>query len=256
MQVSLVSPAAVTLQAPALAGLSPITLAQPWSVSRLAELFHVLRSSLRGFASRADARHRLSVLDVMPVDQLEALYEGAIGDLQRLLLQGPLVRQDLARDERRWADQLRQLIAAPTEQAQQLGILLALMRHRPTGWAWASRSGVAARCCRITSVIALRVSRCGSQPELRAAQADDDPVVSRWNGAAVRSPRRSGDGLVRDAGYQEMKSCSGLCAGAGRADVLDALGGLRAVVAQLWLMWNRCSCRPCSIPPWGRSPSC
>jgi len=63
------------------------------------------------------------------VDQLRPFYEGAIGDLQRLQLTGPLVQQDLAADEIRWRDQLLQRLEDPARAAERVNLLLALMPY-------------------------------------------------------------------------------------------------------------------------------
>ena len=102
-------------------------MAAPWSVARLIDLLREAEHQPTiTTAGGALARHRLSRfwLDA-PVDQLEALYEGELGSLQRLLLQGLLVQQDLAGDEQRWRDQLARGMAQAGEQVRQINWVLA-----------------------------------------------------------------------------------------------------------------------------------
>ena len=76
-----------------------------------------------------------------PSDCLETLYSGAIGGLQRLQLEGPLVRQVLAKDEQRWFDQLVHQLAVPEQKARQHNLLLAVIPYtRPGQFRWAIRS--------------------------------------------------------------------------------------------------------------------
>ena len=61
------------------------------------------------------------------------VYEGELGSLQRLLLQGSLVQQELAGDEQRWRDQLARGMAQPGEQVRQINWVLALMPYTRPG---------------------------------------------------------------------------------------------------------------------------
>ena len=133
-RIDLVSPTRVTLNPPARAGLDSSAIPSPWSVARLQTLFEALAhqpSSTSDQAARL-ARHQLSKFWLAaPVDQLRLLYEGEIGDLQRLQLTGPLVLQDLAADEIRWRDQLMQRLEDPNRAAERINLMLALMPYTP-----------------------------------------------------------------------------------------------------------------------------
>ena len=85
----LVAPARVTLTPPTHAGLEASAIPAPWSVARLQALFEALAHQPSKTSDQAArlARHQLSKFWLAaPVDQLQPLYEGAIGDLQRLQL--------------------------------------------------------------------------------------------------------------------------------------------------------------------------
>ena len=131
-RIDLVTPARGRLTPPARAGLDALVIPAPWSVARLQALFEALAhqpSTASDQAARL-ARHQLSKFWLAaPVDQLRPFYEGAIGDLQRLQLTGPLVHQDLAADEIRWRDQLLQRLEDPARAAERVNLLLALMPY-------------------------------------------------------------------------------------------------------------------------------
>ena len=98
-RIDLVAPGPVEIPPPARAGLQLDPVAAPWSVARLTDLLREAehQPTVTTLQAARLARHRLSRfwLDA-PVDQLEELYDGELGTLQRLLLQGSLVQQDLA----------------------------------------------------------------------------------------------------------------------------------------------------------------
>ena len=134
--IDLVAPAALRFPAPLRVGLDLAMPEQPWSVARLAGLFRDAQAqpSLSSLQAARVARHRLSLFWLTaPVDQLEALYSGAIGDLQRHQLEGPLVHQELASDERQWREQLAARMLRPEERSSHLNLLLALMPYTKPG---------------------------------------------------------------------------------------------------------------------------
>ena len=110
------------LAAPPLAVLVPRTLGldltlpeRSWSVARLEGLFKdaAQRPSQKSMDAARVARHRLSMFWLSaPVDQLEVLYAGPLGALQRLQRR---VRsyQPLSSDERQWRQLLADRIVLP-----------------------------------------------------------------------------------------------------------------------------------------------
>ena len=83
---------------------------------------------------RSFGRYQLSQFWLAaPVDQLQVLYGSSIGDLQRVLLGGPLVQQELAGDEQQWRDQLANKLNSSDQAAQRINVLLALMSYSPAG---------------------------------------------------------------------------------------------------------------------------
>ena len=130
--IDLVTPSRVALTPPARAGIDAFVIPAPWSVTRLQALFEALAHQPSTSSDQAArlARHQLSKFWLAaPVDQLRLLYEGEIGDLQRLQLTGPLVQQDLAADETRWRDQLLHRLEDPARAAERNNLLLALMPY-------------------------------------------------------------------------------------------------------------------------------
>ena len=136
-QVDLVKPRAETVPVPRRIGLDDrLQLAQPWSIARLTRLFEEAahQPSESTLQAARVARHRLSAFWISaPVDHLQPMYEGELGALQQLLLEGPLVRQGLALDEQSWAEKLHALLSDQHQQSRQLNILLALLPYTQPG---------------------------------------------------------------------------------------------------------------------------
>ena len=124
------------LDLPAMAGIDLSGTLRPWSVARLELIMReaAANPSLATLQAARQARHCLSAFWLAaPSDCLDALYAGSIGALQRLQLEGPLVRQDLASDEQRWFDQLLQQLASPDHKARQHNLLLAVIPYTRPG---------------------------------------------------------------------------------------------------------------------------
>ena len=131
------------LAAPPLAVTVPRTLGldltlpeRSWSVARLEGLFKdaAQRPSQKSMDAARVARHRLSMFWLSaPVDQLEVLYSGPLGALQRLQLKGPLCHQPLSSDERQWRQLLADRIVLPAERSRLLNLILALMPYTGPG---------------------------------------------------------------------------------------------------------------------------
>ena len=120
--------------APERAGIDPCPVQKPWSVSRLEVLFRSAdrQPSAATLLAARQARHCLSSFWLgAPVDQLEGLYCGAIGDLQRRQLEGPLPLQPLALDEQQWRDALLERLSDGQQSAHHGNVLLALMPYVP-----------------------------------------------------------------------------------------------------------------------------
>ena len=135
-QVDLVNPRAETVPVPRRVGLDRLQLSQSWSIARLTRLFEEAahQPSESTLQAARVARHRLSAFWISaPVDHLEQLYEGELGALQQLLLEGPLVRQGLSLDEQAWAEKLHALLGDQEQQSRQINILLALLPYTQPG---------------------------------------------------------------------------------------------------------------------------
>ena len=89
-----------------------------------------LQPSVVTLQAARQVRHRLSTFWLeAPTDHLEDLYQGALGSLQQELMQGPLMRQVLARDERQWLDQLTAALSQPDQKPRQANLLVAWMPY-------------------------------------------------------------------------------------------------------------------------------
>ena len=130
--VDLLAPRDLTITTPKRAGLSSMAIPRPWSIARLQTLFKTNEEqpSVSSDVAARMARYQLSRFWLAsPVDHLESLYAGCLGDLQRLQLTGTLVHQELALDEKRWRDQLLNRLDDPTCAAERINLLLALMPY-------------------------------------------------------------------------------------------------------------------------------
>jgi len=132
--VNLLEPHVAQVKPPARLGIDTRLSLRPWSIARLAAIFRdagrfPTAESLR---EARFARHCLSSHWLMaPVDLLQGLYEGPLGDLQRSLLEGPLPQQALAADELQWRDQLTAQLKQKAEAPERVNLLLALMAYYP-----------------------------------------------------------------------------------------------------------------------------
>ena len=231
-RIDLVAPARVALTPPARAGLETSVIPAPWSVARLQALFEALAhqpSTASDQAARL-ARHQLSKFWLAaPVDQLRLLYEGEIGDLQRLQLTGPLVQQELAADEIRWRDQLLQRLEDPARAAERVNLLLALMPYTQP-----RKLSVADPLSTLPDWL-LNDYCVYCEPDLAAPVGLLEPASE----LEPLTDRRGEEAMVwfRDeavvARMQEL--IQAYSADPTSTDTLEELAGLRRVLAQLWL---------------------
>jgi hypothetical protein len=114
---------------------SPRSMA--WTVSRLDRIVRRAHAHPADVQSQLEARHARHCLSQFwlnaPIDQLEALYGGPIGQTYRLLLQGPLPSQPLAGDESRWKQSLAKQLETHFEAPERLNLLLAVMTYCAPG---------------------------------------------------------------------------------------------------------------------------
>ena len=228
------------LELPPWAGLDLRLSERPWSVSRMSVLLQeaALQPSVVTLQAARQVRHRLSTFWLeAPTDHLEDLYQGALGALQQELMQGPLMRQVLARDERLWLDQLTATLAAGSEAkasesalgldayASAIGLTVVDPSHALPQWLLSDY---------------VRFCEPGLEEELNRPMAllepADPPQVEE---ITPLSNRRGEDAM---AWFKDEAALSRVVAlinqyGLNPADqdVLEELSGLRSVVAQLWL---------------------
>jgi len=239
-RIDLVTPARVSLTPPARAGLDASTIPAPWSVARLQALFEALAHQPSKTSDQAArlARHQLSKFWLAaPVDQLRLLYEGEIGDLQRLQLTGPLVQQQLAADEIRWRDQLLQRLEDPARAAERVNLLLALMPYtQPRKLSVADPLSTLPDwllndyCVYCEPDLAAPVGLLEpAQPQTPQTTHELEPLTDRRGEEAMVWFRD--EAVV--ARMQEL--IQAYSADPTAADTRQELAGLRRVLAQLWL---------------------
>ena len=241
--VDLLAPSASTIPTPSRAGLSSMAIPRPWSVARLQALFMALddQPSVSTDSAARIARHQLSRFWLSsPVDQLESLYEGALGDLQRLQLSGLLVHQDLALDEGQWRDQLLSRLEDPACAAERINLLLALMPYtRPRKLAVADPLKtlpdwlINDYCvyCEPDLVAPVGLLEPADQHDIEDAEVEvASKPISERRGESAMAWFRDADALAR---MQELIAAYG--ADSTNPSTCQELAGLRRVLAQLWL---------------------
>jgi hypothetical protein len=104
----------------------------PWSAVQLIHIFRQLsqqpdRASLEGARASRDCLSRFWL--AAPVDQLETLYAGPIGEAHRLLLAGILPALPLDPDEERWKATLTHHLLESFDRPESPNVLLALLPY-------------------------------------------------------------------------------------------------------------------------------
>ena len=235
------------LELPDFAGIDLAGAVRPWSVARLEAITREasVNPSAATLQAARQARHCLSVFWLAaPSDQLELLYASSIGVLQRLQLEGPLVRQVLARDEQRWCDQLQQQLADPDQKPRQFNLLLALMPYTRPG-----QLSVGAPLTTLPEwLLADYAAYC--EPELQLqrpvglleASNDEASNDAAANTLEELGPLTSQRGDEAMAWFRDDEAVTRMSALINRysldstdQEVLEELSGLRCIVAQLWL---------------------
>lgn len=109
----------------------------PWTVARLERIVRRANANPADGQFQLEGRHARHCLSRFwlqaPIDQLEALYAGPVGQVQRLLLHGTLPSQPLAADEEAWQQSLSQALLRDFSVPERLNLLLALMPYCPRG---------------------------------------------------------------------------------------------------------------------------
>ena len=237
-EINLVAASSVQIPPPLNVGIPMTPPTKPWSTARLAGLFREaqLQPSEASLKAARLARHRLSQFWLSaPVDQLEALYSGAIGDLQRLQLSSGLGQQAMARDETAWRDQLAQRMTQPEALSQQLNLILALMPYTKPGKLKLSNPIETLPSWLLRDYVSYCAPELKHQLEgpagllVPAEQPEIAPLTDR-RGEEALAWFRDEEVLSR------MKALMSLYEMAPNdRDTLEELSGLRKVLAQLWL---------------------
>ncbi len=236
------------LELPELAGINLTGALRPWSVARLELIMReaAVNPSLATLQAARQARHCLSVFWLAaPTDQLPELYKGPIGILQRLQLEGPLVRQALARDEQLWLAQLTRQLASSDQKPRQHNLLLAVIPYtRPGGFSignpleklpdWLIKDY--ADYCDMS----LQAQLQGPVGLLEAASEEaGQPVETILNQLQPLTEQRGDEAMACFRDKQAVARMTDLIERYGvhpeDREVLEELSGLRCIVAQLWL---------------------
>jgi hypothetical protein len=237
--IDLVAAAAVQVPPPAQLGISLAIPAQPWSVARLEGLFREAQHQPSPASVRAArlARHRLSQFWLTaPVDQLEAIYSGAIGDLQRLQLNSGLGQQELASDEQAWRDQLAAEMVKPEAISRQLNLILALMPFTKPGKLKLTDPIESLPNWLLGDYVAYCAPELKHQLEGPAGLLEPAEEETEFEPLSERRGEEALSWFRDEAVLNRMKALINLYGMAPEdAETLEELSGLRKVVAQLWL---------------------
>ena len=236
------------LELPELAGIDLTGALRPWSVARLELIMReaAVNPSPATLQAARQARHCLSVFWLAaPSDQLAELYSGPIGQLQRLQLEGPLVRQALARDEQRWLAQLTEQLASPEQKPRQHNLLLAAIPYtRPGGFRvgnpleklpdWLIED-YAAYCdpalqAQLQEPVGLLEAAREDVGESAEVTLDQLLPLTEHRGDEVMAWFRDEQAVERMTDLIERYSIH-----PEDTEILEELSGLRCIVAQLWL---------------------
>jgi len=250
-EINLVAASTVQIPPPLNVGIPMTPPTKPWSVARLAGLFREAQSQPSETSMKAArlARHRLSQFWLSaPVDQLETLYSGAIGELQRLQLNSGLGQQALAGDETAWREQLSQRMKHPDERSQQLNLLLALMPYTKPGKLKVNSPLETLPSWLLPDFVSYCAPELKLQLEGPAGLLEPADLSEQNNSLRDADEQQRFDPLTEQRGEEalawfrneevlnRMKSLVSLYGMAPEdRETLEELSGLRKVLAQLWL---------------------
>lgn len=135
--VNLVDDDSATTRRPANIGISRAPDPMPWTVSRLERIVRRANAQSQDEQFLLEARHARHCLSRFwlgaPIDQLETLYGGAIGQVYRMLLMGVLPSQPLADDENNWQQTLADRLVKDFKAPERINLLLAAMPYCQRG---------------------------------------------------------------------------------------------------------------------------
>lgn len=249
--VNLVDQPVPKVKPPSRLGLDPTPRPRPWSATRLATIFRDAQRqpTAESLQQARHARHCLSSFWLTaPVDQLEFLYAGVIGDLQRSLLAGPLPPQALAADEQEWRDQLARQLHDHAEAPERLNVLLAVMPYYPPGgmkveapleqlpdWLLSDYAGYSdpELKVRLQKPVGFLGPSVAAPLQRQPAQRDVLPVLSERRGQEAMAWFEQAEVVNRMAALINLYGLD-----PADAQTRAELTGLRSTIAQLWLDVN------------------
>lgn len=218
----------------------------PWTVARLERIVRRANASPGDAQFQLEARHARHCLSrfwlQVPIDQLEAVYAGPIGQVQRLLLHGSLPAQPLAADEEAWQQSLSQTLQRDFAVPERLNLLLALMPYCQCGQLQVGQAAETLPAWLLGDYASCFDPSLADQLG-RPLGLLDQPVEPAMAPAPLPLPQISPNSgsesfaLLQQAEVQErMRGLINLFAvEAENAEVLRELGALRRVLAQIWL---------------------
>jgi len=262
--VNLVDDEPQAMPPPPLLGITTAPEALPWTIARLERIVRRANAQPRDAQLMLEARHARHVLSRFwlsaPLDLLEDLYAGPIGQVYRLLLLGVLPSQPLAADEEAWRVALAERLVARFDAAERLNLLLAVMPYCRRGRMRLVNPGESLPSWLLTDYascfdaelaeqldrpIAL-LEQAGARPSRRsdleeaepAPAADPDPAIDLPEKPLLSEIRgQQGYAMFGDPAYVDrMNGLINLFSiDPEDAAVRAELGHLRRLIGQIWL---------------------
>jgi len=236
----------------------------PWTVSRLERIVRRANAQSGDEQFLLEARHARHCLSRFwlgtPIDQLETLYAGAIGQVYRMLLMGVLPSQPLANDEQIWQQALADQLVKDFKAPERINLLLAAMPYcqrgqmrisepaeRLPGWLLADYAScfdddLARQLSQPIGLLDQAIEPLAQptglampRPEAAAAEAVPLPAAPLPVLSAIRG--QEGFGLFQSPEFVERMAGLINLYTIDRQDpeVRGELGNLRRLIGQLWL---------------------
>lgn len=225
----------------------------PWTVARLERIVRRANANPADGQFQLEARHARHCLSRFwlqaPIDQIEGLYGGPIGQVQRQLLHGSLPSQALAVDEEAWQQSLSQALLRDFSVPERLNLLLALMPYCPRGELQVGNAletlpawlvGDYASC--FDPSLADQLGQplgLLDQPVAAPAPAPPAPAPQAASPLPQISPNSGSEGFALLQQEEVRARMGGLInlftVEPENAEVLRELAALRRVLAQIWL---------------------
>ena len=118
------------------AGIQFTLIPRPWAINKIKSILNdaKLQPTEASFLAARQARHQLSLFWLTtPVDMVEVLYQEKLGSLHRKIMEHPILKASLCKDEKQWRKILIEHRNNNQDSSQMTNLSLALMLYRKPG---------------------------------------------------------------------------------------------------------------------------